>query len=342
MADETQNEAKKSQRMVRVLMILKEHSSRGHRLTQKDINAYLSEDDIGIGTTKTLSGTIHDLIDAVNPKEDASGSGKCIIRYRKSRNGMITDLYYDPPIDQREAELLADGIMRLGLDKSTEERILGKLAGEFHFEREDFLPVQNTDFTNTALINENIAVIRQAVREGKMLSFVFNNPNHTGELIPVRKQRYVVSPYSVAEFRGVFYLIGNLAPAESCSIYRIDHMTDLWVRSEALRPQNELEEIPDLRAFLAKQTGSAYGTHSTVTMRILVWRYAALRDQFGSKVHFIRHADSSHDIVQLTATEREILDLVFTYGDSLEVISPSMFRRRISKRASEIAEKYRE
>ncbi len=338
----SQTEVKKSRRMVRILMILKEHSSRDNRLTQKDINRYLAEETVGpIGTAKTLSHTIHDLIEAVNPaKMTPQNEDSHIIKYRRSHNGMITDLYYDPPVKPEEAELLADGITRLGLDKETEARIIGKLAGEYRFDPDRFVPVSSHTHLNRELVNRNVAVLRKAISGGKKVSFIFNRPDVTGQLVPARKQRYTVSPYSIEEYRGCICLVANIAPAKNCSVYRADLMTDIFIKYEPAVPQSELDSIGDMEMFLAKQTGAAYGTSFTVTLKVPAWRYAALRDIFGDRLKLVRHIDTSFDAVTLTAAESEILGLVFTPGETVEVISPARFRSLIAEKAQEIADRY--
>ena len=346
-------EVKKSLRMLKILRILKECTDSEHTMTQKQINEKLRDTDgadYSMNTASgvnTLSQTIHDLIDEVNPKVLTwENEYKQVIKYSTDKRGRITGIYYEPEIKPDEVRFLADGIMRLGLDEYNEDKILDKLTELYRFDRSELAPIHSFTYADSSAVSDNIAVIREAIRRERQITFTFNVYDREGRLKPsAHKQPYKVNPYEIAVYGGNTYLIANTPHYDNVSVYRIDLMTDIEITDTVRRARNtinEFRDIGDMREFLSRHSGMTYGEPMTVTLKVHTDRYTLIHDLFGDNISYIKAVDSKHDMITVKTTEKSALDLAFTASDAVEILSPESLRRKFAEKLSELAEIYKQ
>lgn len=324
----------KSLRMLKMLKVIKENSDSAHPLTQKEINLLLKNvdgEDFSINTengVKALSQTIRRLINEY-PN---------IIKYSKDKNGRISDIYYSPEFNADELEILAEGVMRMGLDDNATDSILEKLSVLFKFDKNNFIPIHTVRHED---VHPNTALIKNAIRLDKQISFEFKGYNHKGYLTQtVNKRTYIVNPYELVESENKIYLFANTPPYKNLSIYRVDLMTDIKIIDEKRLDKNKIKELwnADIEQLIAQHHGMMYGEPVTVTLKVRSDRYALVLDIFGS-IKLLNSIDENHDLIEVVAAEKIVLDLAYTASDIVEIISPE-YRQRVAEKARAIAEKY--
>ena len=342
---------KKSLRMLKIMKVLQKYTDREHPMTQKQINEKLRDidgTDYSMSTASgvnTLSQTIHDLIDEINPKVLTwENEYKQVIKYNTDKSGRITGIYYEPEIKPDEVRIIADGIVRMGLDEETENRLLGKLTELYGFDRGEFVTVRSFTYADSTAVNDNIAVIRDAIRRERQITFTFSGYDRNGRLMPSpRGKPYMVNPYEIAIDAGNTYLIANTPPYDDVSFYRIDLMTDIKVTDTVRRARNTIKEfrdVGDMREFLTRHSRMSYGEPITVTLKVDTERYTLIHDLFGDNISYIKAVDSKHDMITVKTTEKTALDLAFTASGAVEISSPESLRVKFAEKLSELMEIY--
>ena len=348
-------EGKNSLRMIKVLLILKQHSDINHRLTQSKIMEYLKKDPNGdlSCNPKTLSETIHELIDAINPKVlTEENSDYFTIRYSGWRDGVperITNIYYMPVIKTCEAQNIAEGILRLDtISREQKDKIIKKLENEYKINCKDTVDVAVFSADNMENVKENTELIIKAITSEQQISFNFRGYNYQGEFDMVRgkngkPKNYIVNPYYVVSYRGKRYLLANTEPYNDVSIYRVDlicNITLLGKMRRMINDINEFRESKDPQKFMEKHLNMMYGSPITVVLNVNVDSYTLIHDFFGESYKFSKHVDKNHDEITVCASEKGIIDLAMTAPDKIEIVRPGTFRKKIIDKANELLKKY--
>ncbi|HBI53262.1 MAG TPA: hypothetical protein DDX72_10890, partial [Ruminococcaceae bacterium] len=224
-------------------------------------------------------------------------------------------------------------------------RLLEKLAELYRFDRGEFVTVRSFTYADSTSVNDNIAVIRDAIRHERQITFKFNGYDRNGRLIPSpRGKPYTVNPYEIAICAGNTYLIANTPPYDNVSFYRIDLMTDITVTDTVRRARNTIKEfrdIGDMREFLARHSGMTYGEPITVTLKVDTDRYTLIHDLFGDNIRNVKAIDERYDSIDVMTTEKSALDLAFTASDAVEILSPESLRRKFAEKLTELTEIYK-
>ena len=121
-------------------------------------------------------------------------------------------------------------------------------------------------------------------------------------------------------------------------------MSDIAVTDNLRRARNtinEFRDVRDMREFLARHSGMTYGEPMTVTLKVSTDRYTLIHDLFGDNIRNVRAIDENHDSIDVTTTEKSVLDLAFTASDAVEILSPESLRRKFAEKLSELTEIYK-
>ena len=359
---------KNSQRLLKILMILMEHSNSNNRLQQSDIMRKLEssvEGDCSCNE-KTLSTAIRDLIETLNPSVyNEENDEKFIIRYGGTFEGetedksawkmgipkKITDIYYMPRIRNPEVLIIIDGIRGLdSISADEKDALIKKIENVYGVSGNKKNSVCLFSVNSSADTRENINVITDSIEKEKQITFNFNGYDKDCKLIPNKDKNgndklYTVNPYFIVNYKGNHYMLCNTVPYNGVSIYRADLMSNIVITKEKRRMINEINEFTqskDPQKFMQKHLNMMYGDERTVTLKIDTSKhaYTLIHDMFGDSFTFVKHIDETHDEIEVTATEKGIIDLAMTASDKIEVVRPYVFRKKICDKAEMLMKKY--
>lgn len=362
-------------RAFKVLEILKEETGEQNSLTQKEILNKLIEEKDDRCSAKTLKATLETLKEALNPD---SWSKQIKSDFRIIHPGLIfedevfdeeidedmqkeirmTDIYYSHPFSYDEIDLLIEGI-QFSKDLDTQEaheiiRKVKQLTNKYYKNESSFIyPVKEKSILEKKKVQFNLAKIQKAI-EGKVkIIFCFNRYNHEGKLIPVSKDKYLLSPYYVAAYNGKYYLVANYEKYNNTSIYRIDLMTEIEIPEKdssrkrkgiPSRPKKEINGLPriwDPEDFKAKHLNMFYDDPVEIQLKVKSPNYTYIYDSFGDKFKFLRHIDKDFDMICVFCSPRAMVNWAIQYSNSVEVISPKSLRESIVISLEDSLNKYR-
>ncbi|MBR1724920.1 MAG: WYL domain-containing protein [Ruminococcus sp.] len=352
-------EATNSQRMFKVLKVLKKYSDSNNRLTQEQILKLLAGDkDIDYSCNiKTLRQTLTDLIAMANPDVlTDKNRDEFVIRYKGWEKGIperLSQIYYKPLVEVSEMEGIFDGIALTDtLSLEQKKRLIEKLRMEYPrlTAGKGEVSLFSVDDSEAAL--QNTKTILDAAARGRQIAFHFGGYDREGNIVPRkgkngRARIYREAPYFVVIYGGRRYMLcshihSDGRQSDSVSIYRVDLMSDIVVTDKPSLMINDIREFRNTNAheFMQKHPNMMYGDPITVTLAVDVNYYTLLHDHFGGSIEFVRSIDGEHDEVKVTSSEKGILDLAMTAPDRIEILRPFKLREKLAEQARIIVEKY--
>ena len=350
-------EATNSQRMFKVLEVLKKHSDSNNKMTQEQILAALKT-DLNFGCNiKTLRQTLVDLITMMDPPIlDENNRDEFVIRYKGWEDGIpdrLSQIYYKPLIEVSEVESILDGIALTDtLSLEQKKRLIQKLRKEYPRLQADKGGVSLFSVDDSEAAAENTRAILEAASQGRLITFRFGGYDRNGKVVPRRDKNgkarvYKAAPYYVVVYGGRRYMLCSCVHSdgrqdESVSIYRADLMSDISVTDERSKMINDIRELRSTNAFefMQKHPNMMYGDPITVTLSVDVNCCTLLHDHFGNSIEYVRSIDSGRDEVRVTSSEKGILDLAMTAPDRIEILRPFTLREKLAERAKELIERY--
>ena len=167
----------------------------------------------------------------------------------------------------------------------------------------------------------NIDELENAIAARKKVEFTYMEYGLDKRLHPRRRERYVVSPYSMMCDNRRYYLICIKDGKEGISNYRIDLMKDIRTLDESVAlPPNQV----DLNS--ARKTIYAFsGKPEEIVLRCCNKAIGGVVDQFGSGVK-IEPDGGDHFIARLKAPTRGVLYWTMQYLNEVEIVSPKSMR----------------
>ena len=208
-----------------ILHILKKHSDKDHRLSQRDIQDLL-ETEYGMKVDrKTISRNIIKLVQCKYPIEFGSNGAETI----------LTNIYYDHKFLNGELRLLIDSVLLTdGLPKKDRISLINRLESlsskYFHSE----ISKIDMDIYGTIENKQIILTLEEigsAIAEGTQVTFYYSDYGIDGEPKIRRdsngkEKQYTVNPYQIISKNGHSYLICNLPEYHDLTHFRIDRIKD--------------------------------------------------------------------------------------------------------------------
>ncbi|MBQ2154312.1 MAG: WYL domain-containing protein, partial [Oscillospiraceae bacterium] len=193
----------------------------------------------------------------------------------------IRKLYYQQIFSYEEIDALIEGVLfSKTLDEETAKRIAEKIRSNLtsrHYtdNYREIHKVREPMPLNRAQLHENIAAIREALDNGKRISFRFNTYDRRGKLVPTGEP-YVASPHYIVANGGHYYLIGGADNRRDANkppkmlIWRIDLMSDVEVLKTARTARNKIENMPPewTDSFQFSHLNMSYDKPETIRLRI--------------------------------------------------------------------------
>ena len=312
-----------------ILEILKRETNHEHHISQQDIIEILARDYHMKAERKSIARNINDL------REAGYEIGYDEGYYLESRE-----------FEYSELRLLIDSVLfSKNIPANQRKSLLKKVANltDRHFNARvkhiATLPSQPTD---NFQIFYTIELIEEAISDGKMLSFLYNEYHTDKKLHPKREKRYKVSPYQIAATNGRYYLICCTDKYDNIAHYRIDHMESAEVVEEKARPITDIKGLEyglDLPKHMAEHIYMFSGESKHIRFRAKLSAVDQIIDWFGTDIHFENETEETVDVT-VTVNEDAMFYWLMQYGNRCEALYPPSLRNRIKDTVTEMAARY--
>ena len=267
----------------------------------------------------------------------------------------IRGLHYRHTFSYEEINALIEGILfSRTLDSQTANRIVEKiedhLTTKFYKKGpKNICTVREAVPADRERLRENLLLIQRAIDDRVKIAFRFNGYDRRRELVPVRAEKDIVSPYYLVANGGRYYLLAckDGESEQKMSIWRVDLMTELEIpgRTERCRGKRALEkrEVNNLprewsEDFLFQHLNMAYDKPIPITLRIhnpwmgrdgQLWtNYTFLYDWFGDTFRYER-TEADGDIVRVMCSPFAMVNWALQYADRVEVLGPPDVREKV-------------
>lgn len=327
--------------IINILDILKKYSDFDHRLTQQEIMEILKKEYSMEVDRKTVKRNLMNLLDL-----------DCGIDYteivRKDDKGnestICTDWYISREFDNAELRLLIDSLLfSKHIPYSQCKSLIEKLKGlsNIYFEKRVKhicnLPENQPD--NKELFY-TIDILDEAISQKKKVSFTYNVYGTDKKLHPKRDWEYVVNPYQMVATNGRYYLVCNYDHYDNIGNYRIDHITNIKILDEPLKPLKELKEGGlDLPRHMAEHLYMFAGESIRAKFRAENFIIDQIIDWFGKDVD-IKPENETTCIVNVIVNKEAFFYWAMQYGLYIEVLEPVSMRERVKDAVEKIKIKY--
>ena len=329
--------------IINILDILKKYSDMDHRLTQQDIVEILKKEYFMDVDRKTVKRNLMNLLDL-----------DCGIDYteifRTDENGretsICTDWYMMRDFDDSELRLLIDSLLfSKHIPYSQCKRLIGKLKGlsNVYFDKKVQhicnLPENQPD--NKELFY-TIDVLDDAISKNKKVSFTYNSYGADKKLHPKRDEEYVVNPYQMVATNGRYYLICNYDKYNNLSNYRVDHITNIKMLDEPVKPISKVSaEGLNLPKHMAEHLYMFAGESIRAEFKAKNYIIDQVIDWFGMDAK-ITSLNDEECRVEVKVNKEAFFYWALQYGLHIEVLEPSYMRQRIIEAIKKMENMYNE
>ncbi|GEM_PF-2331946 len=336
------NAAEGKRRLISVLKILMEHSDCDHHLTADAIKRMLAE-DYGIDA------------DRRSIRDDTNALMEAGIVTHTGTKGVPKDqrgTYYCSWIfEDWELKVLMDAVSEVKCIKSDCIRnIIHKLEdsggpGTSELLKSNEPLVEPYDYWMETEFTDTFIGLLQAIRQKSKVTFNYGKLNLEKKFELRRKEPYKISPYSIQNNEGSYYIMSNTEGKDGLSIYRIDRIRNLEITDEPFLPPSRLPEgdmTEAVKRFHLTNTDSFSGPVQVVEVRWLsdVREISILYDVFG--VNYVSKKNgSAGDIFVIKAQENKgLYNNLLKLGSNIEIIAPQKVRDEYLKIIGEIEKIY--
>ncbi len=358
------------ERCFRLLDYLKLNTDSEHTITQaelrrdKEISGYLGSKDTFNKMMQNLTLALNtDRNEEIKPEEEWRLVYKAFSNFYGDSDSeedidlnFVRDIYYNHIFTDDEITEIINALrMSKTADDKVTERIVDKVKRELvskHY-KEYSCRIYNSEYTDSDLLDSNLSLIQQAIRQRQQISYRMNYYNSKMKLVPLRKAEKVISPHYIVTNAGRFYVIGCFeGEKKALCIIRIDLMSDVRILDNMVTPQKEIQGLPDIMEdnFKSLQLNMSYDAPIPVTMRITkrltdsvigkeVINHTFVHDIFGDG-YTVLSSDSEGDIIRVTCPPFAVKNLAMQYSDVVEVLTPESLRDEIRDMIKKLNEKY--
>lgn len=317
-----------------IYQILRQYSSKNRPLSQAEIIRYLEEDyDVPSIDRRTISRCLNDfeLVGWPVHRNKRTGVYLAEVFTETELKVLMAPMFMAAYLsDENISKLMAkigkiNAIQRKKVSRNTE------LARQYrHVGHDDFL--------------RKIEMIDYAQDNRKMLQFVYNDINETGELVPRLTEegssRRIVHPYGMMCVDGFYYFVCSKGDSRKLLNYRIDKMTNVIVLDEPALP---ISTVPGYERGIfspseyVKQNFKMFNTPPVpVRFKIVAptpdrvnFYINTVWDEFGNRVENMRRL--AEDSFEFEAKVPLFGAKIFAmqYANVAEVLSPAELRQEL-------------
>lgn len=321
--------AEKKHSTFAVLEVLKKYSDQDHILSVKQISEHLqNEYDLNI-ERRTLYSNIGILKDFGFEISDYEDNGKGY--YLAKRD-----------FDKGEILLLCNAIHASHFisSKQSDDLIRKLLSTQSRYDAKEFsdkVYMPNPVKTNNRQLLYTIETISHAIKENRKLQFTYLKYDREKNLVPRRKEPYIVEPRYIVYADSRAYMIVTSPNHPGFIHYRIDRMKDTLIlneRSVILRNSKDAYEYARNKLFMYA------GEMNYVSFRCKESIMDHMIDLFGPSLNVMSDGED-HFIIRVRTSMQGALYLAQQYLDSMVIIEPQELKEKFRKALKETLKEYR-
>ena len=324
------NMAEKKYSALFLLDILIKYSDEEHILTAKDLQKYMLEFyDLDLERR-----TIYSNLDILEQNHYV------ISRYEDNGKGYYLE---ERQFDKSEILLLCNAIHSSHFISSKQSDILIKkllqtLSKYQQKEFRDNVYMPNPQKTPNLELMYTISTISEAIRDKKVLKFIYTKYNKEKELIPRREEAYYVEPRYIVYADNRPYLIAtNAKHRESFTHYRLDRIKQAIITEDkfpALPKESDAYEYARNKLFMFG------GDTIPVTFKCEERIIDQIIDIFGTDIIIIPSKNNTFSITINTSKQGAIF-LAQEYMDAIEIVEPKELRKQFKEELNKALKKYK-
>lgn len=312
-----------------VLEVLKDFSDENHLLSQNEIakkiySLYGMECE-----RKSIGASIDSLID-------------CGFDIVKSQNGSyLASREFEPS----EVQFLVDAVFSSkSIDSRHAKEISKKLSGFLSkYQRKNYNYVFKADELNRTDSKDlfyNIEVLSEAIERKKQVQFEYKRFSLTDN--DLQKKPRVVNPYALINNNGRYYLVCNYTKFNDMANYKIELISNIQILETEVKPVTEIEGFE--KGFDATKYANdnvyMFGSSKTVSATLKIendYAQAYINDWFKN---YNFYSKDGQLFANVTANENALVYWCLQYGESVELIEPTILRKKIFEIIEKMYKKY--
>ncbi len=215
---DTKEPNRELKRRIALIDLLKRKTDYNHPMSQANLRQLPGAEDI-LGYKGTFTRMLREIADVYNwdengellPKEEWRIVYPGYVSDKENpRNGKI---YYNHPISEEEMSFLLSAVASTSqFTEQEKENLANKLKKELqseHFQYDTNHEIAELYNPGNSVIPQNIQVLRDAIRRGKMVHFYECIVDEKGKLKHMDSYIRKVSPHAIVSYRGILWMFGN-------------------------------------------------------------------------------------------------------------------------------------
>ncbi len=312
-----------------ILDILERFSDKDHRLSQKQIQDILADENEKYRMSverKAIKRNLEELIEAgydIQHEERTRGTGE-------KANIILTDFYIERDFTNVELKYLIDSVVFSHHipSKQKEDLIkkLEKLSNKYFSAATSALSMEIKDTEINPAWFWNLELLDEAIDQKHSVKFNYYDYGEDKKLH--LKSSHEVNPYKIVAKNDHYYLICQEEPFDNLVHYRIDKIKNMEKLGNEFLPIREIR----WKEYLAEHPYMSSGKSEPIRLRIAKEMVGNLIDWFGDTFRFDHSDDRKPDNVldiRLNANPDDFFYWALQYGKYVEVKAPQELRDRI-------------
>ena len=346
-----------------LLKVLRQHSDKDHRITQKEIMDLLMSEYGTSVSRRTIKNTMDRLIDYFERDQEEwllYEEDERKIKNKKNNKDEILTVYTDfgffHEFSHEELYLIIDSLLFSDqIPRTQRQEVIEKLEGlsskYFNSRMKYIQTLSDHNHPNYSLF-DNILDIDKAINESKKISFKYTNytiDKNSNVTVTSRRNKegqereYIVNPYQLVATNGRYYLICNNDKYKNISNYRVDRITDVTITKERRKPAKELNGLErglDISKHMAEHVYMFSGESILVKLKFKEEMLNDFIDWFGTNnVRFTKDSDNTV-IASVNVNKQAMRKWALQYALHVRVISPDSLVKEVKADIEKALENY--
>lgn len=283
----------------------------------------------------------------------------------------IKGLYYKHIFNYEEIDRIIESLQfSKSLDTVRTNDIIEKIKKNLttrFYDREtsNICKIYENKLLDDKTLSNNLIIIQNAIKSESQIAFQFNEYTIHKEMVPVDRNKDIISPYYIVANDGKYYLIGckeNNIKTKYASIWRIDLMTDIVVVKDGkklrkISDKNDVKNLPQYwdENYLRSHINMSFDQPEVITLRIVgetkgtskesvpKIKYTFLHDWFGDNFQHIK-TESEYpfgEIIRVKCSPFGIVNWAMQYSSYVEVLEPIEIRNQVKEKINSLNKKYK-
>ena len=173
----------------------------------------------------------------------------------------------------------------------------------------------------------NIDILDEAISNCKRVEFTYLHYNFKKQLVPKRKEKYLVSPYALIAAKEHYYLIGKYDNYDSFAHFRIDKIKDIEILPDKFKKTDDF----DISRYADINTMMHRGECISAQFKCKNYVLDYLIDEFGQNARILENDDGETFTATVSGTFDGLRIWAMHYLDCTEVLEPQDLREEMLK-----------